>query len=384
MLIILPAAALSQSTDVSVRIEALKYDPSPAEPGKFVDLWVSLASSRGMNLYGYTVEFVPSYPFYLGTGETATREFSVIGTNGVVAKYRLGVAEDAPSAESFARFRVYKTGASDGPLYDVAVNVVGKIDVGVKSVYPNELRPGNPTKVVFTFENLGNAPIRDLTVTWADANKKILPLGSENRFKIRELAVGATKDVEFSMIADPGIAQGVHVVDVNMTLQRFGVPDTIRSQVAFIVGGVTDFDVAQQDLDGDTVSLSVANIGVSTATGVLIDVPEQSGWDILGGSSVFLGNLDSGDFTVASVDVRSTTEDRVKPIKVEVKYTDTTGVRRTVEKMVSLNLASVIDGKKSAGPDYTTYIVALIVLAAGAWLLNRRFHFLRQRKHGKW
>lgn len=383
LLALVPAVALAQSSGSSVSVEALRYDPSPAEPGKSLDLWINVDNAGQEELRDYVVDFIPSYPFSLGGGETASKYFSVIDSNGVIAKYRLNVAEDAPSTSSIASFGVHRRGLSDGQVYDVNISVIGKIDVSLKSVSPNELRPGNPTNVVFTFENLGNAPVRDLVITWSEAGRKILPLGAENRHKIRELAIGESEDVEFSMIADPSIQQGVQVIDVNMTFQRFGVTDTLKSQVAFIVGGRTDFDVGQQEIDGDTISLSVANIGVNTATGVLISVPEQDGWQIFGGSRVFLGNLDSGDFTVASVTMAPTSPGDVRPLDVEVEYTDTTGTRQKVSSTVSVNLAENLEKNGSGGPDYMTYGIVAIVLIAGLWFANRRFHFLGGKKHGK-
>lgn len=383
VLALAPALALAQSSGSSIGVEALRYDPSPAEPGKSLDLWINVDNVGQEELRDYVVDFVPSYPFSLGGGEAGSRYFSVIDSNGVIAKYRLNVAEDAPSTSSVARFKVHRRGVVEGQTYEVNVSVVGKIDVSLKSVSPSELRPGNPTNVVFTFENLGNAPVRDLVIAWSDANRKILPLGAENRHKIRELAIGESEDVEFTMIADPGTQQGVQVIDVNMTFQRFGITDTIRSQVAFIVGGRTDFDVGQQELDGETLSLSVANIGVNTATGVLVNIPEQEGWDVVGGSSVFLGNLDAGDFTVASIDVVTDSTERTKPLMVEVKYTDTTGTRQTVESVVNVNLAGNLANDKSSGPDYMTYAIIAVVILVGAWFLNRRIRFIGGKKHGK-
>ena len=383
ILAFMPALVLAQSSSGSIQVEALRYDPSPAEPGKLLDLWLNVDNAGQEELRDYVVEFVPLYPFALGSGETASKYFSVIDSNGVIAKYRLSVAEDAPSSSAIAKFRVHRSGLAGGQEYDVNISVVGKIDVSLKSVTPSELRPGNPTKVVFTFENLGNAPVRDLVITWSEPNKKIFSLGSENRYKIRELAIGESENVEFTMIADPSIQQGVQVIDVNMTFQRFGITDTVKSQVAFIVGGKTDFDVAQQEFEEGTLSLSIANIGVNTATGVSINVPEQDGWNIIGGSSVFLGNLDSGDFTVASVDVEAITSERVKPLKVYVKYTDTTGTRQTVESVVNVNLAGSLKDDKSSQPNYMVYAIVAVAIVAVAWFANRRFHFLGGKKHGK-
>ncbi len=98
---------------------------------------------------------------------------------------------------------------------------------------------------------------------------------------------------------------------------------------------------------------------------------------------MFLGNLDSGDFTVASVDVEAITSERVKPLKVYVKYTDTTGTRQTVESVVNVNLAGSLKDDKSSQPNYMVYAIVAVAIVAVAWFANRRFHFLGGKKHGK-
>lgn len=372
-------AASAQFTGSTLQIEAIKYDPSPAEAGKQLELWLSIDNQGTNNLRDYVVEIVPDFPFYLVAGEDAKREFSILDSNGVVSRFKLRVAEDAPDGDATLKVKHYPKGSVDGSSLDVKISILGKADVEIDSVEPDTLIPGQPTDVTMFVKNSGNAPIRDLVISWSDGKRGVLPIAGENRHRIESLGIGESSKVVFRMIADPGIKQGVHFIDLSMSFLRFGSATNRTSNIAFIVGGLTDFDVAQDDFDGDTMSLSIANIGVNTATGVLLSIPEQDGWEIVGGSDVFLGNLESGDFTVASVDVApKSLEPQRQRMGVVVQYTDTVGIRQTIEKEIKVNLAGVSGNEDKNDMGILPYAaVAVVVLIVAGFLYMRS----RKSKH---
>ncbi|MFH0949015.1 MAG: hypothetical protein V1802_00840 [Candidatus Aenigmatarchaeota archaeon] len=371
-LFISPVMSAQMSTGPNIKVAVLKYDPAPAEAGKFIELWLSIENKGTGVVNDYVTELIPGYPFFLDSNENSVRNFAFIDTDGVRTKYKLRVAEDAPNGDAVLKIKHYAKGSSLFTTDDLEISILGKVDMDIVSVEPDTLTPGSPTKVKFLFNNSGSAPVKDLVVMWNDPNKQILPLAGENRYRIQELDIGKSTEVEFNMIADPSITQGVHVINLNMTFQRFGTADSRTSQIAFIVGGMTNFDVAQQDIEGNAVSLSVANIGVNTATGVLISVSEQSGWKIVGGSSVFLGNLNPGDFTVASFQLQSLSKD-INKLSAKIEYTDTTGIRRSAEKDISINLAQATTQKTKESPNFFLYFVVIVIAIAAGWYVRKRF-----------
>ena len=372
--------ALAQ-TPTGIGAQVLKHDPAPAEAGKFLELWVSVTKTGNNNLNNYGIEILPEFPFFLASNEDAKREYSVIDTNGLVARFELRVAEDAPNGDATLKLK-HGPLASDATsgFVELVIPILSKVDISVEDVKPDTLIPGQPTDVKIVFENSGEAPVRDLIVTWSDPEEKILPLASENRFRIENLGIGQRTQVTFPMIADPTVVQGVHVIDLNMEFQRFGVSENRTSKIAFIVGGLTDFDVAQDEFDGETLSLSVANVGVNTATGVLLSVPVQDGWTVVGGNEVFLGNLEPGDFTVASVDVTPDSLGSSQDIDVNVRYTDTVGIRQTSEKELKINLAGIVVAEGDSGSSSMIIIVAIVVVAVGFFFANRKFKILKKLK----
>ena len=369
-LMLLSVAGFSQlNSESSISINVLKYNPSPAESGKPVEIWISI-KNNGPKIENYVTELLPEYPFSLEAGENATREYAFLDSEGVRARYKLTVADNAANGDAVLKIKHYRKGSAAAQISELAINILGKVDVNIDSVKPDTLTPGKSTKVEFVLKNSGKALVNDLIVLWSDPNKKILSLGQDNRKIIERIDVNQSAVIEFSMIADPSISQGVHLINMNLSFQRFGATDTRTSQIAFIIGGTTDFDVAQQNLENNVLSLSVANIGVNTATGALISVPDQQGWKIIGGSNVFLGNLNPGDFTVASVQLQPLSVD-VNKLNVVVEYTDTTGARIKMEKTVGINFATI--SQKKDQPNYLLYIMIIVIIAILLYMVYKRY-----------
>ena len=106
-------------------------------------------------------------------------------------------------------------------------------------------------------------------------------------------------------------------------------------------------------------SFTVSNVGSNPALSVSVIVPLQPGWRVTGSNSMIVGNLNKGDYTVASFavartqstsqgnpagrnrDISSTTAQSTLPsqgaLKIQVAYTDTMGNRLVVDKQVEMN-----------------------------------------------
>ena len=147
------------------------------------------------------------------------------------------------------------------------------------------------------------------------------------------------------------------------------IQKSIQTTAGLFVGGETDFDVSFSENDAGEISLSVANVGNNMAYSVKVSVPDQDGYRVSGSSSTIVGNLEKGDYTIASFNVASTqaaggseggspgaSPDSAKssdtgdnetsastdsnPLKVQIEYTDAKGERITVNKEVKLEMTS--------------------------------------------
>ncbi|MFH1234491.1 MAG: hypothetical protein V1493_02660, partial [Candidatus Diapherotrites archaeon] len=259
-----------------------------------------------------------------------------------------------------------------------------KIDVTVE---PKAINPGNQSELVFSLKNVGGSQVSNLSFSWSEENNLVLPLGSDNKRYVSAIDAGETAKLSYIVAADPNITTGIYPLDLEMTFMDVNGIKTQTSQVGLIVGGGTDFEVSA-DLASGQLSLSIANIGSNNAAAVVVRIPKQNGINISGSNISILGNLNKGDFTVASFTVQTSTQASVQAgttqtatiggasgrpfggqsqaasgfqdqiaagdmnaarsrqfdrnsfqaqsVLLEIDYTDTTGERQTAKKTVSL------------------------------------------------
>ena len=108
-------------------------------------------------------------------------------------------------------------------------------------------------------------------------------------------------------MADVNADPGLYTLDVNLTFEDYeSNSKSIQTTAGLFVGGATDFDVSFSESSQGEVSLSVANVGNNIAYAVKVSIPEQDGYKVSGSSSTIVGNLEKGDYTIASFNVAST------------------------------------------------------------------------------
>jgi hypothetical protein len=134
----------------------------------------------------------------------------------------------------------------------------------------------------------------------------------------------------------------------------------------------TDFDVVMQGTTSGSTTLAIANVGSNTAYSVIVTIPSQPSFTTQGVSSSIVGNLNAGDYTLASFQIVSTSAFNQSTagraafnrsalqggnslnrsvsipgnLLVQISYTDTLGIRRTVQKDV--NVGSLATGTLSS------------------------------------
>jgi hypothetical protein len=273
-----------------------------------------------------------------------------------------------------------KNGQDAQQTYNISVPVSKtekNIDV---TITPTSINPGNQTQITFTLKNLGGTSISNIAFSWSEASNLVLPLGSDNKKYIDEIDAGKSAEISYNVAADPNITPGIYPLDIGITFNDSNGTRTQTSQVGFIIGGKTEFDVSAEVLSSNQVSLSIANIGSNNAGGVIVKIPQQQGVAVTGSNTSIIGNINKGDFTLANFQInflqQGTGQGNVQearqgtldnnagqqrrffgagpiPLTVEIDYTDTTGERQKIEKTVQLNSGSFSTGASADGQTTT-------------------------------
>jgi len=412
-------ADLGGSTILSTSLA--NYDPNPATAGNPVDVSIGLTNTGGLTINDLILEVMPEYPFELVPGENAIKDVGIIQgyqadstANLKIVKYRMQINRDTPAGTYELKIKYYEQGSTEVTQKSLYLDVKTKESAEVIQIDKSTLVPGRQSSLKFTINNMGNAPLRDLTFYWENTDNIILPVGSDNTKYIKYIEIGNNSNLEYQVIADTNAQPGLYKLNLHLSYQdsMSNQTKTISTIAGIYVGGGTDFDVAFSDNANGQMSFSVANIGSNPANSVSVMIPEQNSWSVSGSNSVIIGNLNKGDYTVASFKLQSaisnmtsqnragrnssniqgrsfqrTTNSSPNTLLMQIAYTDTMGVRTVVEKQVNLgsqNSASAdgtttFQGRRgvaaqtaSAIPTYYWYILGIGVVFVGV-VVQRKY-----------
>jgi hypothetical protein len=255
--------------------------------------------------------------------------------------------------------------------------------VDITSVDPTEISIGQATTILFNITNNGGVSLQNLLFTWEDPNSLILPVGADNRITIPLIGVKNYTEVPVVVIASSGISPGVYPLTILIQYyDQTGEKQTVNSTVGLQISGKTTFDIVLQTSTSSTTTFAVVNTGANTASSVVVSIPQQPSYSTSGTSSTSVGNLDAGDYTLASFSLSSTTSNTTQngtmqfpsfnrtgmngpssggnftdgrnmfmnqsffgrgsnALVVQIAYTDMFGIRQTVQKQVNLSSGSM-------------------------------------------
>ncbi|MFH8109025.1 MAG: hypothetical protein QXO95_00555 [Candidatus Aenigmatarchaeota archaeon] len=269
--------------------------------------------------------------------------------------FKFRVSENAsPGLYTITFYIDYNTDSTTKTIKQIAiVNVQSTSTIEIASIEPSTLKAGEKIEMKFILVNKGNNSINNIIFTWSSQGNVILPLGSGNRIFIPRIEGNSNYEIKTEVSVSPSVTPGIY--PLNILLQytdKTGVNQTVSLVAGIEVCGETDFDVSIEEFTSTSLTLAVANTGAYTAYSVIVRVPPQEGLRVTGSSTSMLGNLNAGDYTLATFQVslpnftanfsRNFTRNITQPkVLVEISYTDALGIRRSVEKEVEISFFGV-------------------------------------------
>ena len=424
----------SDTASNAISIALLNQNPDPALAGNTVDLKVSVANSGSSSADNLIVEVVPSYPFIAVSGKNTMQNAGPLnafqsGNEYKSLTYTLMVDKNAVAGTYDLTVKYYPEGSENNSASQtISVNVGTTQSVEVIHIDKTVLVPGQQSDMKFKITNVGGAALNNMRFYWTDVGNVVLPVGSDNTQYIKSLDVGESIELDYQVIADTNANAGLYPLNLYLSYTDALTNNvTTFSTIAGVyIGGGTDFDVAYSNSASGTTSFTVANIGSNPATSVSVSIPLQRGWTTSGSNSVIVGNLNKGDYTVASYTlqqrasssnftalgngrrgsgtaggsasnatqnypVAGSTDNsgsvvNTNDLVMQIAYTDTMGNRLVVNKTVNVigasggNTTGYTNGRtfsRTTTPSYIWYILGVIIILAGA------FWFYRRRKIAK-
>jgi hypothetical protein len=417
----------SAGTDAKIAITGVK--PTELSPGDTKAITLTVKNGGSNDARQITFNFQESqYISVVGPSSVYINSINGWCSKDVVITVHVseGTPEGAyhlPVTCTFSQY--YSDGSSSSVTesmpevtYTIVFRVEGGAIIDVSDVDIAELKPGGEVKLTFTITNIGNSPLQNLVFSWNEGGGVILPIYSDNTKYIEYIDAGESIGLEYTVVADVNAVAGLYQLDLSCEFEagNGGSGEILNTTTGVFVGGETNFDVTFSESSAAQTSLSVANTGNNPAYSVTVRIPEQDNFKVQGSTASIVGNLDEGDYTIVSFHVTSTSAsfggtgaanvtqqrplsegDRQKlresfsrrnasennNLKVLIEYTDATGIRRTVEKTVPIQLMTMssygsqlntrVGQQQSIWKNHTFIVtIALVVLIIGGFIIYKK------------
>jgi len=260
-------------------------------------------------------------------------------------------------------------GESISGVYNTTSGLVYTDMVHLKTTFVNQnpmsAVTGEYVDLLFKIENLGTEDAENVTFELLPQYPFSLDPGTSAKQYLGTIT-GLQRGnnaylAKYKLKADKDAVEGDNEIKIKYSYGDGNAYDVQTYNVS-VSNSRTDFDVVAQDQS----TLAIANIGASTAQSVIVRIPSQPNYRVNGTSATIIGNLNAGDYTLATFQIISTRTSNISSnvsnipssissgpsnLTIEISYTDTLGIRRTVDKNVSYGFS--VSGLGATGRTFT-------------------------------
>jgi len=154
-------------------IETSSYSPSPAEPGKYVDVWITVQNYGDKEIKNSFLKVDASYPFYLTSRDNGVEELKTLHAGGLkTVKYTLLIDDQALGGDYNLGIKFCHDEFCENEIkrvrMSISVNTGGKptLEIGIDDY--DLFTPGKLGEIIITAVNKGKIGIQFLTIELID------------------------------------------------------------------------------------------------------------------------------------------------------------------------------------------------------------------------
>lgn len=258
--------------------------------------------------------------------------------------------------------------------FSLVSSVACDLDISMINQDPYPATPGDYVKVVFQIDGVENPECGLVSFEVKENYPFSLDPGTTNKVTVNSGTYSRTFSsfylATYKLRVDNNALNGDNPIEV--VYGSNGAANLLKEFDIYVEDTKADFEVYVKDYNYATKELTfeILNIEEADVEALTIEIPKQEGVNIKGANRVVVGDLDSNEYTTA--DFEATFPEGETKILLDILYTDSINVRRTLQKEVTFDSIYFEGrGEKKGG---TIWII--LILAGVGW-----FFWRRHKKH---
>ena len=373
------------TAETPMSAELLSYDPVPAQPGQYIDVYIELTNVGDSDASNALIEVVNDFPFTV-VGDSLVSVGSLQSQRSYVSDFRIKVDSQAVVGNN----RLTVKFSSDGVSWqERSFNVEVKSNdvslyVASVSTSPDELIPGGEGIVTVRLKNSESIVLRNIGVKLglvsisqnAVSDLPFIPTGSATEKKISRLNPDEFSEISFPIKVYPSASPGYYKLPLTLIFyDDQGTKTETQDLIGLVVKSVPDLmiyteetTISQKNTVGD-VTLKFVNKGINDLKFLDISLEQSDDYDVISIPREYIGDLDSDDYRSETFTINPFSESVDLKVSVSFKDENNNDYSEIISVPFKLSEAS---SDNNYFPSISTILLILVfVIIIVRWFVKR-------------
>lgn len=329
-----------------IKIRLLKHEPSPAEPGAYADVWVSISNAKSSNTADNVYcEITDTYPFTIDDEKNARKEIGNLAPGyDASLKWKILVDENAvPGNNELDITCKHDNYPSVTLKADIYVQPT-EATITIENTEIPVMTPGQQSELKINLKNLAAISVKEVTIKLDLTDLSFAPIGSTSEKQIKMMAGGEEKTVLFTLITYPKAQPGVYKIPITMTYyDRLGKKYEKQDVLGVLVDAETNIQINLEESNvysaekNGEITLELVNRGLEDIKFLSLKIIPNKAYQITSSNEVYIGEMSSDDSSSADFNIYiEKTNAKEVPLELELNYADAFNQQQT--KKITTNI----------------------------------------------
>jgi|FLOH01.1.fsa_nt_gi hypothetical protein len=397
MMCLLMIGMVSAVSDTYLTASLTKYDPQPAEPGKYINVFIQLENTGIDTAENVELQLIENFPFSLDPGKSNIKQIGLLGGKDFhTVEFKIKVDEKAVEGDNVLKVRYNqnpeKTVWGQAELEISVQTQDALLSIEKIQTTPTEIAPGETGTITIDLKNLADSHLSDVIVS-LDLSSETLPFApfnSASEKSIYQINPDEIKEFAFDVIAYPNAVAGIYKIPLTITYSdNVGSDYTKTDVIGVLINDEPDIQVVTDSTNllsekrTGSIILKIINKGLTDVKFMSLKIGETDEFEILSTSKTeYIGNLDSDDFETVEFNILVKSTEDIIEIPLELEYRNNNNKLYTQDLSLNLKIHSASAlGISNSGSGWTIIIIIILIIAG--IIVYRKVRKIRKKNKQK-